>query len=305
MATTTETRPETTSPQAADVADVAELKSTARNKKIVKYAVNYTIMIILALIFLLPMLWMVSTSLKPKREWFGKTIEWIPNTLTLENYEKIFNNGSTPLGRWFINSLLVATVTTLLILTIDALAAYAYARMEFPGRKALFGLLLATLFLPGIMFLVPNFVTVANLGLLNNYAGVIVPALAGVYGVFFLRQFFETIPKELEEAAEIDGANKLQTFYQVVLPLSRPALATLGIITFLGSWNDFLWPLLVLKDRQLQTLQPGLRTLQGAYTSEYGLMMAGAVIVAIPVLLIYIALQRFIVASVASTGLKG
>jgi len=302
MATTTETKPETARAQTTDVAGV---KSTARNRKMVAYGINYIIMITLALVFLLPMLWMLSTSLKPKREWFGSTIEWIPKTLTLENYQRIFSSGSTPLGRWFINSLLVATVTTLLILAIDALAAYAYARMEFPGRKALFALLLATLFLPGIMFLVPNFVTVANLGLLNNYAGVIVPALAGVYGVFFLRQFFETIPKELEEAAEIDGANKLQTFYQIALPLSKPALATLGIITFLGSWNDFLWPLLVLKDRQLQTLQPGLRTLQGAYTSEYGLMMAGAVIVAVPVLLIYIALQRFVVASVASTGLKG
>jgi len=257
------------------------------------------------LIFVLPILWMVSTSLKPKRDWFSGTIEWIPKAATLENYQKIFNNTSTPIGRWFLNSLAIAIITTLLVLLIDSLAAYAYARMEFPGRRPLFGLLLATLFLPGIMFLVPNFVTVANFGLLNSYPGVILPALAGVFGVFFLRQFFTGIPKELEEAAELDGANKLQVFYQIVIPLSRPALATLGIITFLASWNDFLWPLLVLKDRELQTLQPGLRTLQGAYTSEYGLMMAGAVIVAIPVLIIYIVLQRFIVASVASTGLKG
>ena len=285
--------------------DARREAATTRRSKVLQYTVNYIIMIILALIFILPLLWMLSTSLKPKREWFSATIEWLPRTFTLENYTNIFNNASTPIERWFINSLVVATVTTLLILVVDALAAYAYARMEFPGRKQLFGLLLATLFLPGIMFLVPNFVTVANLGLLNNYAGVIIPALAGVFGVFFLRQFFASIPKELEEAAEIDGANKLQIFYKIILPLSKPALATLGIITFLASWNDFLWPLLVLKDRDLQTLPPGLRTLQGAYTSEYGLMMAGAVIVAIPVLIIYIALQRFIVQSVASTGLKG
>jgi multiple sugar transport system permease protein len=155
------------------------------------------------------------------------------------------------------------------------------------------------------MFLVPNFLTIAGLGLLNNWGGVIIPALAGVFGVFFLRQFFESIPKELEEAAAIDGANKFETFYKVVLPLAKPALATLGILTFLGSWNDFLWPLLILRDTKLQTLPPGLRTLQGAYTSEYGLMLAGAVIVAVPVLIIYIALQRFVVQSVASTGLKG
>jgi multiple sugar transport system permease protein len=280
-------------------------QASARTSKLLQRILTYFLLIFIALIFVLPLLWMLSTSLKPKREWFAQTIEWIPKTLTLENYQKIFSNTSTPIERWFINSVVVAIVTTVLILLVDSLAAYAYARMEFPGRKFLFGMLLATLFLPGIMFLVPNFVTVANLGLLNNYGGVIFPALAGVFGVFFLRQFFETIPKELEEAAEIDGANRFQTFFQIVLPLSRPALATLGIITFLGSWNDFLWPLLVLKDRELQTLPPGLRTLQGAYTSEYGLMMAGAVLVAIPVLIIYIALQRFIVQSVASTGLKG
>ncbi|HVG00018.1 MAG TPA: carbohydrate ABC transporter permease, partial [Chloroflexia bacterium] len=249
--------------------------------------------------------WMLSTSLKPKSQWFSTKIEWVPRTFTLENYEKIFANPSTPIANWFLNSVLIASIVTVLVLTVDALAAYAYARMEFPGKSLLFGIMLATLFLPGIMFLVPNFLTIANLGLLNNWGGVIIPALAGVFGVFFLRQFFESIPKELEEAASIDGANRFQTFYQVVLPLAKPALATLGILTFLGSWNDFLWPLLILRDTKLQTLPPGLRTLQGAYTSEYGLMLAGAVIVAVPVLIIYIALQRFVVQSVASTGLKG
>ncbi len=277
----------------------------APRPKLLRLIPVYILLIFISLLFVMPMLWMLSTSLKPKREWFSQTIEWIPKTLTLENYQKIFANSQTPIANWFLNSLIIASAVTVLVLLVDSLAAYAYARMEFPGRKALFALLLATLFLPGIMFLVPNFVTVASVGLLNNFAGVILPALAGVFGVFFLRQFFESIPKELEEAAAIDGANRFQVFYQLVLPLSKPALATLGIITFLASWNDFLWPLLVLKDRNLQTLPPGLRTLQGAYTSEYGLMMAGAVIVAIPVLIIYIVLQRFIVASVASTGLKG
>jgi multiple sugar transport system permease protein len=247
---------------------------------------------------------MLSTSFKPKSQWFSQTIDWIPRTFTLDNYNTLLNNPTTPIVRWFINSTLVATLATALVLTIDSLAAYAYARMEFPGRRILYGLLLTTLFIPGIMFLIPNFLTVYRLGLLNNYGGVIAPGLAGVFGIFFLRQFFESVPKELEESAEIDGATKFQTFYKIVLPLSKPALATLGILTFLGSWNDFLWPLLILRDRALQTLPPGLRTLQGAYTSEYGLMMAGAVIVAVPVLIIYIFLQRYIVESVASTGIK-
>ncbi len=265
----------------------------------------YGTLTFIALLIILPLLWMLSTSFKPKSEWFLPQIYWFPRTFTWENYQKILDNSTLPISRWFLNSFLVASLTTVLILTIDSLAAYAYARMEFAGKRLLFGLLLATLFLPGIMFLVPNFLTIAGLGLLNSYAGVILPGLAGVFGVFFMRQFFESLPRELEEAAFIDGATRVQTFLFVALPLAKPALATLGIITFLAAWNDFLWPLLILKDRNLLTLPPGLRTLQGAYTSEYGQMMAGAVITSVPVLLLYLLLQRYIVESVQTAGLKG
>lgn len=287
------------------VSSVRRSRLSYRNRLLIQRVAIYAVLILFALLFLVPMFWMVSTSLKPKREWFTASIRWIPNTITTENYSKILNNPSLPVGRWFVNSIVLGLVTTALVLFIDSLAAYAYARMEFRGRKPLFALLLATLFLPGIMFLVPNFLTVYQLGLLNNYAGVIAPGLAGVFGVFFLRQFFQTIPRELEEAAQIDGASSVQTFFKIALPLAKPALATLSIITFLGSWNDFLWPLLILKDRSLQTLPAGLSTLKGAYTSEYGQMMAGAVIAAVPVLILYVALQKFIVQSVATSGLAG
>jgi multiple sugar transport system permease protein len=276
-----------------------------RNRLLLKRIAIYAVLILWALIFLMPLFWMLSTSLKPKSQWFSREIFWIPKTITMANYERILNNPTTPIGRWFVNSLIVGTITTALVLLIDSMAAYAYARMEFRGRKVLFGLLLATLFLPGMMFLVPNFVTVARLGLLNSFSGVIIPALAGVFGVFFLRQFFTTIPKELEEAAQIDGASQAVTFFRVALPLAKSALVTLAILTFLGSWNEFLWALLVLKDRNIQTLPPGLRTLQGAYTSEYGQMMAGAVIAAVPVLLLYLIMQKYIVQSVATSGLAG
>lgn len=276
-----------------------------RARKILNRVLIYLTMILVAVIIIIPILWMFSTSFKLKSQLFSQQIYWIPRVITLENYTKILGNPSTPIGRWFLNTLIVSTITTALVLVVDALAAYAYARLDFPGKRVLFALLLATLFLPGVMFLVPNFVTVAQLGMLNRFTGVIIPALAGVFGVYFMRQFYETIPKELEEAAYIDGAGTFQTFLQVVLPLTKGALATLAVITFLASWNDFLWALLVLKDRAVQTLQPGLRTLQGAYTSEYGLMMAGAVIVAVPVLLVYIFLQRYVVQSVATSGLKG
>ncbi|MBC8172214.1 MAG: carbohydrate ABC transporter permease [Anaerolineae bacterium] len=265
----------------------------------------YAVLTVIALFIIVPLLWMLSTSLKPKSEWFLPQIYWIPKTFTLDNYQKLLDNPSLPIVQWFLNSIFVSSAVTVLVLSIDSIAAYAYARMEFPGKRLIFGFLLATLFLPGIMFLVPNFLTVSALGLLNNYAGVIVPGLAGVFGIFFMRQFFESLPRELEEAAYIDGASRVQTFLYIALPLAKPALATLGIITFLGSWNDFLWPLLILKDRQLLTLPPGLRTLQGAFTSEYGQMMAGAVITSIPVLILYILLQRYIVESVQTTGLKG
>jgi multiple sugar transport system permease protein len=284
--------------------EAARLARRRRVRTLVGRLAIYALLIFIALLIVLPLLWMLSTSFKPKAQWFTRDLHWIPITFTWENYQALLNNPNTPIVRWFVNSLLVATISTVATLTVTSLAAYAYARMEFPGRKAIYTLLLATLFMPGIMFLIPNFLTIYRLGLLNTYAGVIIPGLAGVFGVFFLRQFFESIPKELEESAEIDGASKFQIFYKIVLPLSKPALATLGILTFLASWNDFLWPLLILRDRALQTLPPGLRTLQGAYTSEYGLMMAGAVIVAVPVLVIYVFLQRFIVQSVASTGLK-
>jgi len=291
----------------ATAARVQEKAATPRVERRITVAriLTYVLMILLALIFMLPLLWMLSTSLKPKAQLFAPVIQWIPQTFSLESYQKILANPAVPIGRWFVNSLIVSLAVTALILIIDSLAAYAYARMEFPGKNLIFGLLLSTLFLPGMMFLVPNFLTINNIHLLNNYLGVIIPGLAGVFGVFFLRQFFQTIPKDLEEAAVIDGANVFQTFLMIILPLAKPALATLAVITFLASWNDFLWPLLVLQQADMLTLPPGLRTLQGAYTSEYGQMMAGAVIAAVPVLIIYIALQRYIVQSVASTGIKG
>jgi multiple sugar transport system permease protein len=263
----------------------------------------YIVLILIGLFFLLPILWMFSTSLKPFVETLQPT--WIPQEPTLENFTNIFNDPSIPVLRWFVNSVGVAVAFTALVVLLDSLAAYAYARMEFPGRNLLFGLLLATLVMPGIMFLVPNFITIVRLGWLNTYQGVIAPGLAGVFGVFFLRQFFQSIPKELEEAAYMDGATVWTTFFRVSLPLAKGAIATLAIITFLTSWNDFLWPLLILNDRELQTLPVGLATIQGQYTFDYGKLMAGAVVTAVPVLVLYIFLQRYIIQNVAMTGLKG
>ena len=265
--------------------------------------VLYAVLILIGLFFLLPLIWMFSTAFKPFVETLQPT--WIPQEPTLENFTNIFNDPSIPVLRWFVNSLGVATAFTTLVVLLDSLAAYAYARMEFAGRNLLFGLLLATLVMPGIMFLVPNYVTIARLNWLNTYQGVIAPGLSGVFGVFFMRQFFQSIPRELEEAAYIDGASVWTTFFRVSLPLAKGAIATLAIITFLTSWNDFLWPLLILNDRELQTLPVGLATIQGQYTFDYGKLMAGAVVTAVPVLILYVFLQRYIIQNIAMTGLKG
>lgn len=265
---------------------------------------HYLLLILFALFFIMPLVWMAVTAFKPTNEWLLPN--WIPMAPTLENFASVFRDPTLPIVRWFFNSLFIAIAFTLLILVIDSLAAYAYARMAFRGRGLLFGLMLTTLVMPGIMFLIPNYITTATLGWLGTYQGVIAPGLAGVFGVFFMRQFFASLPRELEEAAYVDGASVLQTFLWVVLPLSRGAIATLGVITFLVSWNDFLWPLLIVgTERQMQTLPVGLATLQGQYVFDYGKLMAGALILSVPVLLLYVTAQRYVIRSIATTGLKG
>lgn len=264
----------------------------------------YLLLILFALFFILPLLWMVSTSFKPFVEWLNPN--WIPDNPTLENFESIFKDRSLPIASWIKNSLVIAVLFTSAILVIDTLAGYAYARMEFPAKRILFGLLLATMVMPGIMFLIPNYLTVARLKWIGTIQGVIVPGFAGVFGVFFMRQFFQSIPRELEEAAYIDGASVLRTFISVVLPLSKGAVITLGIITFLDSWNSFLWPLLILGgSRGALTLPVGLATMQGQYTFDYGKLMAGAVVVTLPVLVLYAFAQRYIIQSITMTGIKG
>ena len=264
----------------------------------------YLLMTLFALFFLLPLLWMIVTAFKPFEEWL--TPNWIPVNPTLENFTSIFNDKSLPIVNWFFNSLLIASLFTAAILIIDSLAGYAYARLEFPGKNLLFGLMLATLVMPGIMFLIPNYLTVANLKWIGTIQGVIAPGLSGVFGVFFMRQFFQSLPKELEEAAYIDGASVWHTFVSVILPLSKGPIITLGIITFLTSWNEFLWSLLILGGKRTAlTLPVGLATLQGQYTFDYGKLMAGALVLTIPVLIIYAFFQRYIIQSISMTGIKG
>ena len=288
----------------------AEASSTTlrRSPFRVERILLYSLLVLISLFFVLPLVWMLSTALKAESAVFTDTdvaLGFVPTAPTLSNFEFILTaSGNTPVFRWMINSFVVSGLGTLLTLILTSLSAYAFARIDFRFKNLLFSILIATLLLPSVMFLVPQFLIIDILGLFNTYPAFVLPGLAGVFGIFFMRQFFLGIPVELEEAAYVDGASRFRTFWSVILPLAGPALATLAVITFLGYWNDYLWPLIVCQGEGC-TLPAGLRTFQGAYTAAFGLLMAGATMAAIPVLVLYILAQRWIVQSVASAGVKG
>jgi multiple sugar transport system permease protein len=270
----------------------------------------YLLLAVLALFFVLPLLWMLSSSLKEGADVY-KDQGWIPANPSLANFETIFGS-DFPVLRWLGTSLVTSAVGTVLVVSLTSLSGYAFARIDFPGKNILFTILIATLLLPAIMFLVPQFLVLLKVGNVVPELGLatipsyMLPHLAAVFGVFFMRQFFQGIPVEIEEAAYVDGATRFRTFRSVVVPLAGPALATLGVITFLGIWNDYLWPLVGCSfDSDACTLQAGLAYFQGQNTAEYGLLMAATVVATVPVLIFYVFAQRFIIQSVASSGVKG
>jgi multiple sugar transport system permease protein len=259
----------------------------------------------LTVVFLAPLLFMLSTSFKGTEEATTLPISWLPRKADVSSYSTLLRSVNTPVLRWFGNSLLAGLANSALIVAVDAAAAYALARMQFRGKKIVTALVIGTIFVPGFVFLVPNFLIVGKLGWLDSLAAIIVPSAGGAFGVFFLRQFFLSLPKEFEESAALDGAGPWQTFFRIVLPNSRPALATLGVLSFLTNWNDFLWPVYVLFSPKHLTLPAGLSTLQGAATTNYPLIMAGAVVASVPVLILFVLAQRQIVESVAQSGVRG
>ena len=266
---------------------------------------RYALLVVLTAIFISPLVFMVVTSFKSVSEAVQTPPTWVPSPLTTQAYERILGATETPVFRWFLNSMLAATLNAALVVTTSALAAYALARLEFRGKKVVFGLIVSTLFVPPVILVVPSYEIVGRLYWLDTLAAIIVPTAAGAFGVFFLRQFFLSLPLELEEAAVLDGANRWQIFFRVILPLSKPALATLALLSFLTNWNDFLWPVYVLFSPENQTLQAGLSTLQSANSVRYDLLMAGAVVASLPVLLLYLLAQRFVIEGVSRSGLKG
>jgi len=272
-------------------------------RRIASTTLLYVVLIVLALIIVLPLVWMLLTSFKTDSDAVRNPYS-IPNPFSLDGYQTLLN-GQQPIFRWLWNSFAAASVQTILVLITASMGAYALARLDFPGKRVVFGLIISTLLVPPVVFLIPNYLIVQNLGWLDSILAITVPGAAGAFGIFFLRQFFVGLPVEIEEAARIDGAGDLRIFLQIVLPLARPALATLAVLTFLNNWNDFLWPVYVLLSPDNMTLQPGLSMLQGAYRTHFGIVMAGAVVASVPVLVLFGIAQRQIVESVAGTGVKG
>jgi multiple sugar transport system permease protein len=268
-------------------------------------AVKYLVIALGATLMVIPFAWMISASLMTPPEIVARPPKWLPSIPQWQNYAEVVR--VIPMGRMYVNSLVVTISTVLGILFTSSLAGFAFAKYQFPGRNVLFIATLATMMIPFFVTLIPVFYIVRQFGWLNSYAGLIVPGLVSAYGIFLMRQFILDIPDELLDAARIDGAPEFSIYYKIVLPLCLPALATLGTFTFIGTWNNFLWPLLVITNRDLFTVPLGLNSLR-LYAGEarnLNLLMAGTSLAVVPVLVVFISMQRFFIRGIALTGLKG
>ena len=251
---------------------------------------------------LLPYAWMISSSLKPPSELFTSTVQLVPRQPTLENYAVAWNK--EPIGRFLLNSLVVATGETLGVLVTSVLAGYSFGRLKFWGRDVLFLLVLGTMMIPSQVTLIPSFIIMKWFGWLNTYQGLIVPRIVTGFGVFLMRQFFLSIPREIEDAARIDGCGRFGVLMRVLLPLVTPALATLAIFTFNNSWNEFFWPLIIASTGDMRTIQVAISSFRGEDTN-WGVIMAAVTLAALPVMVVYLVLQRYFVKGIVMSGLKG
>jgi ABC-type glycerol-3-phosphate transport system permease component len=255
-----------------------------------------------ALVMIFPVYCMVVVALTPKSEIVSPGAHLWPDQLTSANFTDLF--ARFPIGQWFTNSVVVAALTTLLSVTINLLAGYALAKVRFAGRSAVFLLVLSTLMIPTQAIMIPQFRMVSALGIYGTFWAVILPSASTALGIFLARQFMLSLPDELLEAARVDGARNVGIFLRIVLPLSRPLIAVMVLLAFMGQWNDFLWPLITLKDPALYTLPVALRFLQGQYDSNYGGLMAMALLASLPLVVLFLTLQRYFVEGLARSGLK-
>jgi multiple sugar transport system permease protein len=282
------------------------MKNIAHAKHL-KKLLMYLLLILIMLVFLSPLVWALVSSIKPEAEIASYPPKWIPDTFTLEHYRHMLTN--FPFLKWTMNSLTIATSSTLVILILTSTAAYALGRMCFPGRKLIYGSIICMLLLPIQAYIIPLYLFVAQLGLRDTLASLVLVAGANVTGVYILTNFFRTIPKELEEAAFIDGCGHYRIFFQVVLPLSKASLASVGILSFIANWNSFLWPLLALRTDNWKPLSVGVATFVGSFFNnhgfQYGPSLAAACMSIVPTVIVYLLLQRNFIQGIAHTGIKG
>lgn len=269
---------------------------------IVKSLLKHVLIYALAIITLAPFIWMILTSLKDMSEIFVYPPQWLPTEFRFDNYTKAFD--AAPFGRYYFNSIFAAVAVTVGQLITCSMAAFAFARLNFRGRNVLFYLFLGTMMIPYNVTMIPSFLVLYWLGWIDTYYALIVPGLASAFGTFLLRQFFITIPKELEEAAYIDGATKLQVLRTIIVPLAKPALATLAIFTFMGVFNDFIWALIVINSEDMQTVQLGLAIFRDRYLTQWDLLMAGSVTAVLPILIVFFFAQKYFIQGITLSGLK-
>ncbi|WP_071188486.1 carbohydrate ABC transporter permease [Trichormus sp. NMC-1] len=264
----------------------------------------YGILGAIAIVTLFPLLWLISTALKsPTENILQSPPQLLPSQPTLDNFSRVWE--SLPFGQYLYNSTLVAVLTVGLNLLFCALAAYPLARLSFVGRDGIFIAIVSTIMIPFQIVMIPLYILTVQLGLRNSYLGIIFPSLASAFGIFLLRQAFMSVPKEIEEAARLDGSSELGLWWHIMLPAIRPALITLAIFVFIGAWSDFLWPLIVIQDESLYTLPLGVAKLAGTFSLDWRLVAAGSIISIAPVLLLFLFLQRYIVPTDSGSGVKG
>lgn len=284
-----------------------QLKKKHRQRQNIKKTVAYVFLTVGAITMVGPFMWMISTSLKNPGDVFSYDkawwMEWIPTKFVWQNYVQAWN--VVPFARFYLNSIFVSVAITIGQVATSAMAAYAFARLRFPGRDRLFFAYLATMMVPGAVTMIPVFILLQKLGWVDSFKALILPSMFTAYGTFMLRQFFMTLPRDLEDAAKIDGCSYTGIFWRIILPLSKPALATLTTFTFMGSWMSFMWPLIVMNTHEKYTLPIGLSYFQSLHGTDWTLLMAGSLMMILPILLVFIFNQRFFVEGIKLAGIKG
>ncbi|MBC1859469.1 carbohydrate ABC transporter permease [Listeria welshimeri] len=290
--------------------------NTIKFKKMSKSFIWYIAVLLISLVTVFPLIWTVSTSFKPTSEILSNGMNLIPKMFTWNNYKDVFS--TTPFARYLVNSLILAVGGVLSNLFFGSLAGYAFAKLPFKGKKGLFMTFLGSMMIPAVVTMIPSFLVLKNfplmggnditghggMGFINTYWAILIPGAAGAFSIFFMKQFFETLPDELSEAARIDGCSEFKIFWKIYMPLAKTALATLGIMTFQAGWNQFMWPLIVLNSQKMMTVQVGLASFQYNESANYGALMAGTIVSTIPVLFVFIFAQKYFVEGIAHNGGK-